>query len=176
MGEAGAKLAQSLHDWFTTDEGDFEALSGFARDMGDLLERSGAALTPLMTCRVVDLATWWLLARRIQRTMPSATLVTQDDLSEEDAKYPKWRLHPGVEALAKTWERLRKAMKELTEACEAEGTPLGKGLADTMKPILKRAEGVLEDAAAFEQKRQQKGKPGSSKAKSRAKSKPGTGR
>ena len=49
-----------------------------------------------------------------------------------------------VEAAGKARERLRKAMKEFEEYCANAGTPVDKGLAAIMRPILKKAEGVYE--------------------------------
>ena len=173
MGNAYAKLADDLHHWFQPGDEDWAVLDVFAAEMGVLLEHSGVSLTPLMTCRIIDLATWWLLARRIQQALPSGMLVNGCEPSPAEGKALECRLHPGLEALAKTWERLRKAMKDLTDACKSEGTPLGKGLADTMKPILQQADGVLEDALAFEQARKGTKTPASSSHTKTAKTKPG---
>lgn len=51
-----------------------------------------------------------------------------------------------AEAAGKARERLRKAMKELEDSCAKAGTPIEKGLADRVRPLLKRAEGVLEES------------------------------
>ena len=58
-----------------------------------------------------------------------------------------------LDAIGKEWERLRKAMKDFAEHCGNMGTPIDIGLADLMKPTLEAAEGVLEDATAFEARR-----------------------
>lgn len=58
----------------------------------------------------------------------------------------KSTLHPAVDALAKSQERLRKVMKELKEQQDAEAGSKPKGLPDIMVPILEKAEGVLENA------------------------------
>ena len=59
-------------------------------------------------------------------------------------------VHPGLDALAKTRERYRKAMKEFLDRFEeAEGAPDG-GLTEAVARVLKKGEGVLEDAMEFE--------------------------
>ena len=57
---------------------------------------------------------------------------------------------PLLDALGKAWERVRKAMRELGDTCAKMGTPIDIGLADIIKPVLQKAEGVLDDATEFE--------------------------
>jgi hypothetical protein len=59
-------------------------------------------------------------------------------------------VHPGVDALAKTRERYRKAMKEFLDRFEGDAEKSGMGLADLVVPLFKKGEGVLEDTIEFE--------------------------
>ncbi len=106
-------------------------------DMAAFLKSHGVRQTPLVVLRVHD-----VLASFLDVLGAEETLAATDE--------PKTA---AVESAAKARERLRKAMKELEESCERLGSPIGKGLADAMKPILKASEGVLEDALAYEAKR-----------------------
>ncbi len=51
-----------------------------------------------------------------------------------------------AEAVGKARERMRKAMKELEDFCDRAGKPIEEGLADTVKPIMKKTEGLAEKA------------------------------
>lgn len=53
-----------------------------------------------------------------------------------------------AEGLAKHWERLRKAMLDLETYYAKNGAPAGKGLADIIKPIMQKGQGVMEEALA----------------------------
>lgn len=106
-------------------------------DMAAFLKSHGVRQTPLVVLRVHDVLSSFL-----------DVLGAEEALAAVDE--PRTA---AVESAAKARERLRKAMKELEESCERLGSPIGKGLADAMKPILKASEGVLEDALAYEVKR-----------------------
>ena len=56
------------------------------------------------------------------------------------------KVHPAFDAFAKTQERQRKVMKELMERLDAAAGGKVQSLPDLMVPILKKAEGVLENA------------------------------
>lgn len=64
--------------------------------------------------------------------------------SEKDVS--RVNAHPVVDSLAKTQERFRTVMKELLERMDAEAGGEKRGWAEIIAPILKKAEGVLEDA------------------------------
>lgn len=119
----------------------------FVEGMEAHLGRCGVALTPLIVLRVHDVLVSFL-----------AALVLEGELGQEEAAPEEEQARSrgrrgvavGLEALGKARERLRKAMNDLEEACAKAGTPIDRGLADIMKPILKKAHGVLESALAFE--------------------------
>lgn len=106
-------------------------------DMAEFLKSHGVRQTPLVALRVHDVLSSFL-----------DVLHAEEALAVSDE--PKTA---AIESAAKARERLRKAMKELEESCERLGSPISKGLADAMKPILQASEGVLEDALAYEAKR-----------------------
>lgn len=117
------------------------------REMKALRKRHRAQDSPLLVVRenaVLDASLGVryfeeLLARRM------ASLVAPAGVDERNrGEQAPW------EALGKAQERLRKAVKDLEEYYTKTGSPIDIGLADLMKPVLKRAEGVLEDALEFE--------------------------
>jgi len=63
-----------------------------------------------------------------------------------------------IEAVGKARDRLRKAIKEFEDMVSAAGPPPALSFADLMKPILERADGVLEEAMAFEVRKKKRGK------------------
>ncbi len=65
-------------------------------------------------------------------------------------------LSPVVEAYAKAEERFYKAMDKFIDECLKCGAPTDAGLPDVMKPLIEAASGVMEDALAFEAKKQRK--------------------
>ena len=48
---------------------------------------------------------------------------------------------------------MRKAMKDLEDCCAKAGTPITPGIAESFKPMLKRAAGVMDDALRYEAER-----------------------
>lgn len=110
-----------------------------------LFKERGVAETPLMVLRVDDLCVSLLLAKRAEEALaPNAGLGTEQTKGSGE----RGSLTAAVESAGRTRERLRKAMKELEEACAKMGTPVDVGLADRMRPLLKRTAGILEEAAS----------------------------
>ncbi len=101
------------------------------------LNERGVEETSLVLLRAEDIVVNYVLARRLETALTPGKL--------ESAP---------LEALGKARERLRKSMKELEDYCTRSGKPIDTGFADIMKPVLKKAQGVLEDAIAFETRRQ----------------------
>jgi hypothetical protein len=110
-----------------------------AREMADMLAEHGVSLSPLVVLRAHDVLASFVDVLRLEQ---AASCAPAAELKEASA---------GAEATGKARERMRKAIKELEEACRKAGRPIDEGLADAMKPLVLRAEGVLEDALAFEQ-------------------------
>ncbi len=77
--------------------------------------------------------------------------------SSAPAKPDKPRaVDPFFEAAGKARDRWRKTLKELEDYCNRVGTPAGQGVAEMLKPVFKKADGVLADALAFETRKQAK--------------------
>ncbi len=119
----------------------------FVEDMQALFTRQGVVETPLLVLRVDDVFANYLLVIQAEKAL--------DDAQEQPDKDESIRISKPIalgleENVGKARERLRKSMKELEESCTRAGTPIDIGLADLMKPILKKAEGVLDDALRAE--------------------------
>lgn len=122
-----------------------------------LIER-GVPLTPLILVRLEDLATAWLIARRLEDALwHRGVFCAAPPKRRQDTDDAAQAVSPLVEQSGKARERVRKAMKDLEEACEKLGTPIDQGLADAVRPLLRAADGVLADALAFEQAKQRDG-------------------
>jgi hypothetical protein len=121
----------------------------FVSEVEDVFERHGVELTPLLALRVQDVLVSYLVVRRLEETLRRDGIVLGEHPHSSDEEEGKpARVHPALEAAAKARERLRRAVHELEEACTRAGTPIDLGLADRMKPILKQARGVLDEALA----------------------------
>ncbi|HNR33626.1 MAG TPA: hypothetical protein PKO36_00505 [Candidatus Hydrogenedentes bacterium] len=115
----------------------------FIEGMQALFGRQGVVETPLLLLRVEDIFVNYALAIRAEQALDDA-LAAQ---AAAGAGEPSKPIAPGFEeSIGKARERLRKSMKELEESCAKAGTPIDIGLADVMKPILRKAEGVLDSA------------------------------
>lgn len=95
------------------------------------LAARGVAENPLLVLRVEDIALSWLLARRMEANLGP----------EENGQRPRTSAAQ-ADAIGKSRERLRKAIKELEEYCERAGTPIDTGLADRMKPVIQQVQGT----------------------------------
>jgi len=119
----------------------------FARDMAGLFAGHGVAHSPLLILQVADVCESYLLVRRFEDAIHEDGLFPQ---KKREPEGPLGNISPAVEPLGKARDRWRKAVKDLEDACARAGTPIDKGLADALKPIVRQADGVLEDALAFE--------------------------
>ena len=120
-----------------------EFVSGLAAHYGI----DPADTDPLLALRVDDVAVHYLLVLRLEQALSRAKAI-----GEEDGDDPK-KETALVESVLRTRERLRKTMKELDEVLARVGSGAGQGLADIMKPIMKQAEGVLDEVRQEEQRR-----------------------
>ena len=92
---------------------------------------------------IEEAVTLRIISLRLMKSLGTEPILNK---TESGAGAGKMTLHPAVDALAKSQERLRKVMKELKEKQDAEVENKPKGLPDIMVPILEKAEGVLENA------------------------------
>lgn len=138
---------------------DKAVVEALCREMTSLLEDRGVEMTPLAALRVEDVLVGHLTVRALAAvlrrdgvTLELPVRTREKDPADSGSAPPPAKslvVHPAVEALGKAQERLRKAMNELEETCARAGAPMAKGLGSRMKPILKQAEGVLEDALEY---------------------------
>lgn len=104
--------------------------------------RRGVSQALLALFRADDVVTHYVIVRRLE--------------AELDVRGGK--LDPGaIEAVGKARDRLRKATKEFEDMVADAVPPPELGFADSMKPILERADGVLEEAMAFEARKKKRG-------------------
>jgi hypothetical protein len=115
--------------WMSADEAELNRQ--FVRGVGKLLEERGVVENPLLVLRVSDIVVSWLLARRMEAGLEGGP-------EGEAARTTSAQ----AEAIGKSRERLRKAIKELEEYCERAGTPIDRGLADLMKPVIQQIQGT----------------------------------
>lgn len=139
--------ARLLEQWVEPDgpgfairRDDLPLMESLLRELDALFARNEVAVSPLLAMRVEDALVAFLAVRRVLEAAP-----------EEHQGKP---FHDYLEQLNKAIERRRKAVKELEDTCERAGAPLEQGLAERLLPLIERAEGVIEDAQAFEQRKQ----------------------
>jgi len=133
-----------------------------AQDMARLYERAGIEPTPLHVLRVDGLASQVLAVRHLEALV--AKWDAPETAGEGDQGAPKGHKAGAsrlqlIEALGKVWERVMKMAKEIEEGLGTGGAGKELSLSARVRPLLKKAEGVLEEDLAFEErkrKRQQK--------------------
>lgn len=127
-----------------------------------VLEAREVKPTPFVVLRMHDVITQYRLARRIERAVFGQGVVVDpkngavdtaigNGAAKQSARSDS--LHPGIEPLAKAWERVRKALTELERVCGGDTSDHVPSLADLATPLLERADGVMEEAIAVENKR-----------------------
>jgi hypothetical protein len=115
--------------WMT--KGEKKAVAKFLKRMQKLFRQRNVAETPLLAMRLNDVIVSFLLTRRAEQELATDPL-------------EPGQLHKILDTTGKIRERLRRSMKDLEDACANAGTPIEPGLADRMKPLILRAQG-LED-------------------------------
>lgn len=131
----------------TPGDDDGTAARAYLAEMEAMLKERGIPKSVPVALRLVEVLSATLTARALEQAVYDKGVV-QGGTDEVDPK-----LHPLVEAMAKAMERRRKALSELEESCACAGKPAEFNLPDALRPLLKRTEGVLEDALEFERKR-----------------------
>lgn len=123
-----------------------EVAEAWRAGMNDTYERHGVERTPLLILREEDVLMSFLTVRRMEESIAAA----RNEKASEETRAGQPTIAAQIEAAGKARERMRKAVKELEESCARAGTPIAVGIADTVRPLLKRSQGVIEDAVAFE--------------------------
>jgi hypothetical protein len=125
----------------------------FDRELLRALKRCGAKEDPFSLLYAYSFSTAFLVIRHIEG-MLFDLWTTAPREGELDSK--KDREAALTEAVGKAHERGRKALKDLQDYLEKIGSPTDIALADVMRPVLKKADGVLEDALEFEARKQRR--------------------
>ncbi len=130
----------SLAEGMTAAEREFAR--GFMRDLSATVPETHTAL-PLLLIHAEDVVVSYCIVNRLERA-----LLLEGPLPDRTPDAPKApAVHPALEAASKARERLRKAMKELEDALgQSEGGTAARGIADAVRPLLRQAEGLLDES------------------------------
>ena len=121
--------------WLTREERIY--IRKFLGAIQQLFISSGVKDTPLLALRVVDVAVHLLLSRRQERALiPEEKCDGTPELSGALA-----------DQIGKGRERLRKAIKELEEACARLGSPVDTGIAGQLLPLVRQTSDLLQNAS-----------------------------
>lgn len=107
-----------------------------------MFRKRGVGKTPLLDMRIGDVVALELLVRYLEKALGPAS-----EACEDREKQVRTQLL-FVDAIGKASEKRRKAMSELELYLGKTSAPSEIGLPDLMKPIMKKAEGVFEEALA----------------------------
>lgn len=102
--------------------------------LGRLLAANGVQESPLVWMRVADVSVHWLLLKRQENCLAPG----------EDGILPELG-GSLADQIGKSRERVRKAIRELEEACTRLGKPIGEGLAEQMLPVVKKTQDLLHN-------------------------------
>jgi hypothetical protein len=126
----------------------------FVADMAAVFEAYGVPVTPLAVLRVEDVLACHRVVTRVEAALSEGDLF----LAKESAQGVVYVAHPALEAAGKARERLRKAMRELEDACARAGAPINEGLAEKLAAMREDSDDIAGDALRFESKRDTKSK------------------
>jgi hypothetical protein len=119
--------------WMTGEE--CLLMKKFIAAIRRLLAAHGVSESPLLTLRTADVGISWLLVRRLEAGLkPLEESAAPPELSGSLADH-----------IGKGRERLRKAIRELEDACARMGRPIDIGLADEMLPMVRKTRDLLHD-------------------------------
>jgi hypothetical protein len=131
-------------NWMTDEERKVWRLLG--RRLRNWARKRGVPGSPLLLLRIREIGVLIILGYRLE-----ARLDLSGDPVEPPADLPcKTRPTPApaavLESVAKHWEKTRKAINELEAHCGGAkpDAPVRLGIADVMKPIMKKAQAILE--------------------------------
>ncbi len=119
--------------WMTPDEA--AAMKRLMAALRRLLKTRGVQESPLLHLRMIDVGIHHLLARRLE-----LGLMPREDADGTVALEVSGTL---ADQIGKTRERLRKAIRELEDACARLGTPIDVGIADQLLPLVRETQDLL---------------------------------
>ncbi len=129
------RLQESVwrEEWMTDEER--VAMRRLITSVRRLFKARNVQESPLLTLRVVDVGVHYLLARRLERGLTPR--VNDDGAAALDISGAL------ADHIGKTRERLRKAIRELEDACARLGAPVDVGVADAMAPVARETRDLL---------------------------------
>lgn len=144
---------QAAGETVSTEKFNPEARTVFLGEIVGFLDDRGVRMTPLLKLRIETLATLWTLLKRTEAEL--------NDVMATDLKDPENAKR--FDALSDRWlkfsERTQKVVNDIEDHCAKAGTPIDKGLADKVKPLLQRTEGIIESLLAKEAPKTRKRAP-----------------
>jgi len=102
-----------------------------------LFKARGIQDTPLIALRAIDVGIHCLLVRRLELVLTPTVKENGEitlDISGAMADH-----------IGKTRERLRKAIRELEDACARLGSPVDVGIADQLLPLVRETRDLLQN-------------------------------
>lgn len=111
----------------------------FAIAMKKFLKNHGVVFSPLLFFRINDIAMQWLVVRRLENSLWQSEETESGDLPTVTTAL--------ADHIGKGRERLRKAIRELEDACTRLGTPVDAGLADEMAPLMRETRELMDGAS-----------------------------
>ena len=119
--------------WMTEDE--CQNMRRFMAAIRRLFKAKGVQETPLLALRVIDVGIHCLLTRRLELVLTPCVKDTGEVTLDISG--------PQADHIGKTRERLRKAIRELEDACSRLGSPIDIGLADQLLPLIRETQDLL---------------------------------
>lgn len=149
--------------------------------VGPSLAGAGPLLLLSIALRAEELVMTWLAARRMEDILRAEGVYRTQEKRERRSKaetapnnsakenqHVFKEVHPMVEKAMKARERVRKALQELEDACKATAAAGGSGaLAEEAAPLLRLGDGIMDDALAFEKRKQKRSARTKSTSRSR---------
>lgn len=159
-------INELINDPAAQDPQDKALIERLVAAFESVLEDRDIEPTPFVVLRLHDVITQYRLARRIEAAVFAEGIVNTPQPEPNSATKPDTNgtkrrpavkdtgLHPGLDALTKAWDRVRKALHDLEAACAPDKGGRIPSLADVAAPLLERADGVIEQALEAENERQ----------------------
>ncbi len=105
-----------------------------------LFRARGVGESPLLGMRVADVGVHCLIARRLELGLTPRV--------DEEGQVCQEISGAQADQIGKARERLRKAIRELEDACARLGTPVDQGLADQLLPAMRKTQDLLHNPEA----------------------------
>ncbi len=121
--------------WMTEEER--RIMGYFMVLMRRVFKARGIQDTPLIALRVIDVGIHCLLIRRLELALIPTV--------KEDGEVTLDITGAAADHIGKTRERLRKAIRELEDACARLGSPVDIGIADKLLPFVREARDLIQN-------------------------------